>query len=183
MSSLARPAPTSLVTALVQLLLSSILKNYTTINYTINLWYIMKSFAILAALVGSASAFSPAQVSRTSTSVNAMSDMVGGEGPEPMPFSPGQTSVMFDPAGFAEVCYRIQNIKINDVEGKNLSSWQRMHIKKFALKSNSKFSSHQFTVLHCTALILLSNNSAPQNGFPGTARLSSNTDVQLCSQP
>eukprot|EP00979_Chaetoceros_neogracilis_P008838 scaffold1972_cov265-Chaetoceros_neogracile.AAC.52 len=63
----------------------------------------MKSFAILAALVGSASAFSPAQVSRTSTSVNAMSDMVGGEGPEPMPFSPGQTSVMFDPAGFAEL--------------------------------------------------------------------------------
>jgi len=72
----------------------------------------MKSITILAALVGSASAFAPAQVSRTITSVNAMADMVGGEGPEPMPFSPGQTSVSFDPAGFAEVCDR--NKKIND---------------------------------------------------------------------
>jgi hypothetical protein len=65
----------------------------------------MKSVAILTALVGSAAAFAPAQVSRTSTVVNALSEMVGGEGPEPMPFSPGGTSVMFDPAGFAEVCY------------------------------------------------------------------------------
>jgi hypothetical protein len=29
--------------------------------------------------------------------------MVGGEGPEPMPFSTANTSVKFDPAGFAEV--------------------------------------------------------------------------------
>jgi hypothetical protein len=65
----------------------------------------MKSVAILTALVGSAAAFAPAQVSRTSTVVNALAEMVGGEGPEPMPFSPGGTSVMFDPAGFAEVCY------------------------------------------------------------------------------
>ena len=59
---------------------------------------------ILSALVGSAAAFAPAPVAQTSTAVNAMTDMVGGEGPEPMPFSPGQTSVNFDPAGFAEVC-------------------------------------------------------------------------------
>ena len=64
----------------------------------------MKSAAILSALVGSAAAFAPVQVARTSSAVNAMSDMVGGEGPEPIPFAPGQTSQMFDPAGFAEVC-------------------------------------------------------------------------------
>lgn len=62
----------------------------------------MKSIAILAALVGSTAAFAPAQVARTNTAVNAMADMVGGEGPEPMPFAPSQTSVNFDPAGFAE---------------------------------------------------------------------------------
>jgi len=63
----------------------------------------MKSVAILATLLTSAAAFAPAEVSRTSTSVNAFAnDYVGGEGPEPMPFAPGQTSVQFDPAGFAE---------------------------------------------------------------------------------
>lgn len=62
----------------------------------------MKSIAILAALVGSTAAFAPAQVARTSTAVNAIADMVGGEGPEPMPFAPSQTSVNFDPCGFAE---------------------------------------------------------------------------------
>ena len=61
---------------------------------------------ILSALVGSAAAFAPAPVAQTFSALNAMSmsDMVGGEGPEPMPFSPGQTSKNFDPAGFAEVC-------------------------------------------------------------------------------
>lgn len=63
----------------------------------------MKTVAILAALAGSAAAFAPAQVSRTSTAVNGMADMVGGEGPEPMPFAPTKTSKNFDPAGFAEV--------------------------------------------------------------------------------
>jgi len=62
----------------------------------------MKTVAILAALAGSAAAFAPAQVSRTSTAVNGMADMVGGEGPEPMPFAPTKTSKNFDPAGFAE---------------------------------------------------------------------------------
>jgi hypothetical protein len=65
----------------------------------------MKSVAILAAVISSAAAFAPAEVSRTSNSLNAFAnDYVGGEGPEPMPFAPGQTSVNFDPAGFAEVC-------------------------------------------------------------------------------
>ena len=60
--------------------------------------------AILSALVGSAAAFAPAPVAQTSTAINAMADMVGGEGPEPMPFTPGVSSVNFDPCGFAEVC-------------------------------------------------------------------------------
>ena len=64
----------------------------------------MKSVAILAALAGSTAAFAPSNVARTSSAVNAMADMVGGEGPEPMPFAPSQTSVNFDPAGFATVC-------------------------------------------------------------------------------
>ena len=69
----------------------------------------MKSVAILATLLTSAAAFAPAEVSRTSTSVNAFAnDYVGGEGPEPMPFAPGQTSVQFDPAGFAEVCMNMK---------------------------------------------------------------------------
>jgi len=63
----------------------------------------MKSVAILTALVGTAAAFAPAEVARTSTAVNSFGGMVGGEGPEPMPFAPTQTSVNFDPAGFAEV--------------------------------------------------------------------------------
>ena len=64
----------------------------------------MKSVAILATLAGSAAAFAPTPVAQTLTTVNAITDMVGGEGPEPMPFAPSQTSVNFDPAGFAEVC-------------------------------------------------------------------------------
>mmetsp|Transcript_14464 Transcript_14464/g.17588 ORF Transcript_14464/g.17588 Transcript_14464/m.17588 type:complete len:204 (+) Transcript_14464:42-653(+) len=62
----------------------------------------MKSVAILTALVGSAAAFAPSKVAQTNTAVKAMSDMVGGEGPEPIPFAPTGTSVAFDPAGFAE---------------------------------------------------------------------------------
>ena len=65
----------------------------------------MKTVAVLAALAGSAAAFAPSQVEKTSTVANAFANgMVGGEGPEPMPFAPSQTSVNFDPAGFAEVC-------------------------------------------------------------------------------
>lgn len=63
-----------------------------------------KSAALLiAAALGSASAFAPASVARTETAVKAFADgMVGGEGPEPMPFTTQQTSKNFDPAGFAE---------------------------------------------------------------------------------
>lgn len=72
----------------------------------------MKSVAILAALFGSATAFVPSQVSRptASTSVKAsLADMVGGEGPEPIPFAPSKTSKNFDPVGFAEVRIFILN--------------------------------------------------------------------------
>jgi len=59
---------------------------------------------LLAAAVGSATAFAPAaSFSRASTAVNEFANgYVGGEGPEPMPFSTAGTSVNFDPAGFAE---------------------------------------------------------------------------------
>jgi hypothetical protein len=71
----------------------------------------MKSVAILVALAGSAAAFAPSQEARSTVAVaNSMSDMVGGEGPEPMPFAPTQTSVNFDPAGFAEVCNFVHRI-------------------------------------------------------------------------
>jgi hypothetical protein len=62
-------------------------------------------FLLVAALAGSAAAFSPAaSVKQSSTVANAFANgMVGGEGPEPMPFSTSQTSVNFDPVGFAEV--------------------------------------------------------------------------------
>ncbi len=64
----------------------------------------MKSVAAILALAGSAAAFAPTEVARTSTATKAFAnDMVGGEGPEPIPFSPTMTSINFDPAGFAEV--------------------------------------------------------------------------------
>jgi hypothetical protein len=61
--------------------------------------------ALIAAFVGSASAFAPSQqVVRSSTLNEFAGGMVGGEGPEPMPFNFGgeQTSVNFDPCGFSE---------------------------------------------------------------------------------
>ena len=62
-------------------------------------------FILVAALAGSAAAFSPAvSVKQSSTAAQAFANgMVGGEGPEPMPFTTQGTSVNFDPAGFAEV--------------------------------------------------------------------------------
>lgn len=65
----------------------------------------MKSVAALLALVSSASAFAPSQVARTSTTLNEFANgMVGGEGPEPIPFAPSGTSKNFDLFNFAEVC-------------------------------------------------------------------------------
>jgi hypothetical protein len=65
----------------------------------------MKSVAALLALVSSASAFAPSQVARTSTNLNEFANgMVGGEGPEPIPFAPSGTSKNFDLFNFAEVC-------------------------------------------------------------------------------
>ena len=61
----------------------------------------MTKFCLLvAALAGSASAFAP-ESGRPSTALKA--GYVGGEGPEPIPFSSVGTSVNFDPCGFAEV--------------------------------------------------------------------------------
>uniref|UniRef100_A0A7S3Q238 Plastid light harvesting protein n=1 Tax=Chaetoceros debilis TaxID=122233 RepID=A0A7S3Q238_9STRA len=58
----------------------------------------MKSVAALITLASTAAAFAPAEVARSSVSVNAFANgMVGGEGPEPIPFSPSLTSVNFDP--------------------------------------------------------------------------------------
>lgn len=62
------------------------------------------ALVLAAVLAGSASAFAPKTTfSRSSTCLNAFCDgMVGGEGPEPMPFTSANTSKNFDPAGFAE---------------------------------------------------------------------------------
>ena len=60
--------------------------------------------AVFAATVASAAAFAPVGVQHTTqTDVHAFANgMVGGEGPEPMPFTTANTSKNFDPAGFAE---------------------------------------------------------------------------------
>ena len=64
--------------------------------------------SVLFALASTASAFTAPKVSAPSTLVqNAFAnDMVGGEGPEPMPFTTANSAVNFDPAGFTEVCLR-----------------------------------------------------------------------------
>lgn len=56
-------------------------------------------------MAGAAAAFSPAATTRSATSLNEFANgMVGGEGPEPMPFNfgSGNTSKNFDPIGFSE---------------------------------------------------------------------------------
>jgi len=65
----------------------------------------MNKFLItVAALVGSASAFAPATSGKASSALNEFAKgYVGGEGPEPIPFSSQSSSVNWDPAGFAEV--------------------------------------------------------------------------------
>lgn len=63
-----------------------------------------KFFLTVAALAGSASAFAPAASVKSSTALNEFArGYVGGEGPEPIPFSSQSSSVNWDPAGFAEV--------------------------------------------------------------------------------
>ena len=62
--------------------------------------------AIIASMAGSAVAFAPVSTSvRSTTAVSEFANgLVGGEGPEPMPFNAGaKTSKNFDPAGFSEV--------------------------------------------------------------------------------
>lgn len=65
---------------------------------------LVKSSAVLLALASTASAFTAPKASSSSSLVqNAFANgMVGGEGPEPMPFTTANNSVNFDPAGFAE---------------------------------------------------------------------------------
>ena len=72
----------------------------------------MKTACVLAtaaSLVASASAFAPTTTtSSTTSSTSRLNEFangyVGGEGPEPIPFSSQQSSVNWDPAGFTEVC-------------------------------------------------------------------------------
>lgn len=62
--------------------------------------------AILAAAAGSAAAFAPSPVAKSTVALNAALDgMAGGNSVEPMPFRPGsdKSAKMFDPVGFAEV--------------------------------------------------------------------------------
>mmetsp|Transcript_30816 Transcript_30816/g.64939 ORF Transcript_30816/g.64939 Transcript_30816/m.64939 type:complete len:209 (+) Transcript_30816:125-751(+) len=60
--------------------------------------------ALLAALAGTAAAFAPVSTPAKSTQLNEFANgLVGGEGPEPMPFNFGEkTSKNFDPIGFSE---------------------------------------------------------------------------------
>ena len=72
----------------------------------------MKSAIFAATLAATASAFAPSSSVRSSTSLSEFANgLVGGEGPEPMPFRGGEkTSKNFDPAGFSEVslqCYML----------------------------------------------------------------------------
>jgi len=65
---------------------------------------LVKSSAVLLALTSTINAFTAPKSSPPTTVVqNAFANgMVGGEGPEPMPFTTASNSVNFDPAGFAE---------------------------------------------------------------------------------
>ena len=66
----------------------------------------MTKFLLTAALVASANAFAPASKTSTSSSTSLnefVRGYVGGEGPEPMPFSSQQTSVNWDPFDLAGV--------------------------------------------------------------------------------
>ena len=63
-----------------------------------------KYLLTIAALASSASAFAPAPSVKSSTTLNEFANgYVGGEGPEPIPFSSQGSSVNWDPCGFAEV--------------------------------------------------------------------------------
>jgi hypothetical protein len=64
----------------------------------------VKSLLIAALAAGSASAFAPSKSVTSSTSLKDFAGgLVGGEGPEPIPFSTQKSSVAWDPCGFAEV--------------------------------------------------------------------------------
>lgn len=65
----------------------------------------MKSVAVLAALAGTAAAFAPTKSAVRTTSLSEFANgLVGGEGPEPMPFNfAGEKNAKnYDPVGFSE---------------------------------------------------------------------------------
>ena len=67
-----------------------------------------KFLLTIAALAGSATAFAPSSSVKLSTSLNEFANgYVGGEGPEPIPFSSQGSSVNWDPCGFAEVRFLV----------------------------------------------------------------------------
>lgn len=63
----------------------------------------MAKVLLLAALVGTASAFAPASTQRSTTVLNDAKGLLGGEGPEPVPF--GTKGSYWDPFGFTTVCF------------------------------------------------------------------------------
>ena len=72
---------------------------------------------ILATMAGTATAFAPSASSapKSSMALNEFAKgMVGGEGPEPMPFNFGgeKTSKNFDPVGFSEVSLSLSSVAL-----------------------------------------------------------------------
>jgi len=81
-----------------------------------------KFLLTVAALAGSASAFTPASSVKSSTSLNEFANgYVGGEGPEPIPFSGQTSSVNWDPCGFSEVGRKIIYLLLTRSQVSNLS--------------------------------------------------------------
>ena len=75
------------------------LEHYSTFSYDTSAT-MTKFLLTAAALVASANAFAPASKTTTSSSTSLnefVRGYVGGEGPEPMPFSSQQSSVNWDP--------------------------------------------------------------------------------------
>lgn len=63
-----------------------------------------KFLLTIAVFAGSAKAFAPTTSVKSSTALNEFANgYVGGEGPEPIPFSSQPSSVNWDPAGFNDV--------------------------------------------------------------------------------
>ena len=133
--------------------------------------------ALLLSAAG-ASAFVPSTGSmRATVASKAFADgMVGGEGPEPMPFVSG-SSVNFDPAGFAEVRFiLVQNavdVYIDFIHSLNAGE---IHVLTLLFMCMSLLPIYEMKLISCTNSVLL-------NGFHGTAKPNSSTAVLLCLPP